>query len=101
MSKTLLETALREALAPEVLEIRDRTEAHADHSGASEGGHYELTVVSRRFEGLPLLDRHRLVYDASAKVPQIHALAIRAWTPQEHAERAASRGAGRGRPVIL
>ncbi|MGK9450668.1 BolA family protein [Acidithiobacillus caldus] len=101
MSKTLLENTLREALVPEVLEVRDRTEAHAGHSGASEGGHYELTVVSRRFEGLSALDRHRLVYDVSARIPHIHALAIRAWTPDEYAQRAARRSTGRSRPVVL
>jgi len=100
MSKTLLEKALRETLAPEILEIRDRTQAHAGHSGADDGGHYELTIVSQRFEGLPPLARHRLVYEASAGIPRIHALAIHARTPAEHAERTASRRGGRDRPTL-
>jgi stress-induced morphogen len=30
------------------------------------GDHFQVTVVSRRFAGLGLVDQHRLVYDALA-----------------------------------
>jgi stress-induced morphogen len=30
------------------------------------GDHFQVTVASPRFEGLPLVDQHRLVYDALA-----------------------------------
>ena len=30
------------------------------------GDHFQVTVTSRRFEGLSLVDQHRLVYDALA-----------------------------------
>ena len=30
------------------------------------GDHFQVTVASRRFEGLSLVDQHRLVYDALA-----------------------------------
>jgi stress-induced morphogen len=30
------------------------------------GDHFHVTVASPRFEGLPLVDQHRLVYDALA-----------------------------------
>ena len=30
------------------------------------GDHFQVTVASRRFEGLPLVDQHRLVYEALA-----------------------------------
>jgi stress-induced morphogen len=36
----------------------------ADRTGA--GDHFQVIVASGRFEGLSLLDQHRLVYDALA-----------------------------------
>ena len=35
-----------------------------DRTGS--GDHFHVTVVSPRFGGLPLVDQHRLVYDALA-----------------------------------
>ena len=73
-------------LAPEVLEIVDESSRHAGHEGAkSGGGHYRLTIVSRRFEGQPARARHRMVYDALGPMmrKEIHALAIKAYAPGE------------------
>lgn len=59
---------------------------HAGHEGAkSGGGHYRLTIVSERFEGLRLVMRHRLVYDSVHDMmhTDIHALAITALAPSE------------------
>lgn len=80
---------MRERLArlePEVVEIYDESGEHVGHAGAqSGGGHYQLTIVSPRFEGRSPLARHRMVYAALAELMQsrIHALAITAWTPAE------------------
>jgi stress-induced morphogen len=44
------------------------------------GDHFQVTVASPRFAGLPLLDQHRLVNEALAKPLQdgtIHELRIR------------------------
>jgi len=74
------------ALDPDSLEIYDESREHAGHAGAqSGGGHYQLTIVSRRFEGRSRVARHRMVYAALAGLMQsrIHALAITAWTPEE------------------
>jgi stress-induced morphogen len=38
--------------------------AVADRTGG--GDHFHVTVVSPRFDGLSLVDQHRLVYDALA-----------------------------------
>lgn len=47
--------------------------------------HYELTVVSKDFEGKGLVERHRMVYAlfGSAVGAEIHALSVKAYTPQE------------------
>lgn len=77
---------LTDALAPTVLELVDESALHAGHAGAaSGGGHYRLKIVSDKFEGLRLVMRHRLVYDAVHPMmhSEIHALAITALTPSE------------------
>lgn len=74
------------ALAPESLEILDESADHAGHEGArGGGGHYRLTIVSRRFAGQPVQARHRMVYDALGALmrKEIHALAIKAYAPGE------------------
>ena len=84
----MIET-IRERLAPldpESLEVFDDSHEHAGHVGARDGGgHYQLVIVSREFAGKPAVARHRLVYQAlSDLMPgRIHALAIRAYTPEE------------------
>ena len=82
--------ALREqaltALAPEHIQLDDDSAEHAGHAGArSGGGHYTLTIVSGRFAGLSRVARHRLVYDTLGELmkTRVHALAIRALTPEE------------------
>ncbi len=48
--------------------------------------HYEATVVSAQFEGLMKIKRHRLIYQALGEhmVADIHALSIKAYTPEEY-----------------
>lgn len=77
---------LATALTPLELEVGDDSHLHAGHPGAaSGGGHYRVRIVSERFEGLRLVMRHRLVYDAVQGMmhTDIHALAINAMTPSE------------------
>ena len=74
------------ALAPERLEITDDSHLHAGHAGAaSGGGHFSVDIVSSGFRGCSTLARHRQVYQAvSGMMPgEIHALSIRARTPEE------------------
>jgi BolA protein len=80
-----IDAALRAALAPTELAVRDDSHLHAGHAGAREGRHFFVRVVSARFDGLSRLARHRLVYDSlQSLIPQgIHALAIEARTPDE------------------
>jgi BolA protein len=73
-------------LAPESLEILDESGKHAGHVGAKGGGgHYQLLIVSQQFSGKPIQLRHRMVYAALGTMMQkeIHALAIRAFAPDE------------------
>lgn len=74
-----------EDLQPSQLAIQDDSALHAGHAGNTGGGHYSLTIVSEAFAGLPLIKRHRLVYDKVGDLMQndIHALSIKAKTPDE------------------
>ena len=81
-----LRERLQAELNPSVLDITDDSHLHAGHAGAaSGGGHYSVKIVSERFEGLRLVMRHRLVYDAVHDMmkAEIHALAITALAPSE------------------
>lgn len=78
-----IRSLLEASLGPCELSIRDDSAAHAGHAGAREGGHFHVQVSSARFRGLPLVARHRLVYDALAPLMGhgIHALSIDARLP--------------------
>lgn len=85
----IIESRLRERVDPIHVEIQDDSARHAGHRGAtSPGGHYRLLVVSKRFEGQTLLERHQLVNDALRDLfgPRIHALSMRTLTPNEWSE---------------
>lgn len=80
---------MRERLAtlePLSLEIRDDSARHAGHAGSrAGGGHFAMTIVSTRFAGKRIMERHRMVYDALGTLMkrEIHALSINAKTPEE------------------
>ena len=52
--------ALLERAFPDATELRVE-----DRTGG--GDHFQVTIASPRFKGLPLLDQHRLVNDALAE----------------------------------
>lgn len=77
-----------EKLKPTSLSLTDVSYKHEGHAGANgiEGGesHFDLEIVSPAFEGLNLVKRHQMVYMILGDVvPKIHALAIKANTPDE------------------
>ena len=73
MSATAPLQALLERAFPDAREL-----SVVDRTGG--GDHFHVTVVSSRFEGLSLVDQHRLVYDALSgplAAGTIHELRIR------------------------
>jgi len=80
---------LEQALKPDKLEIEDESWKHAGHAGVRErgGGHFVVHIVASCFKGKTRIERHRMVNevlgDAFRNV--IHALSIRAQTPEEFA----------------
>jgi BolA protein len=74
------------ALRPEHVEVVDDSHRHAGHAGAADGrGHFTVIIVSNRFAALPVLRRHRLVYEAVGDLmtTDVHALSIHALAPGE------------------
>lgn len=53
-------------------------DSHAERTGATDGTHFELTIVSSQFVGKPLVVRHRMIYETLDDLmkTQIHALKI-------------------------
>jgi len=77
---------MQRALDALYVEVLDESWRHAGHAGAaSGGGHFILLVVSEKFEGVGLLDRHRMVFKELQEEmgSLIHALSVRALTPQD------------------
>jgi BolA family transcriptional regulator, general stress-responsive regulator len=79
MIKAKIELLLMKAFKPVFLRVVDESYKHAGHPGASGGGHYQVTIVSKFFEGKKLLESHRMVYQALEPLKSsIHALSISA-----------------------
>ncbi|MCE9625056.1 MAG: BolA family transcriptional regulator [Deltaproteobacteria bacterium] len=81
-----IEATLREKLKPEVLRVEDDSAKHRGHAGARQGGgHYIVTLVAPAFEGLGLVDQHRLVNEALKDLfgRDIHALALNTYSPTQ------------------
>jgi BolA protein len=75
-----------QSLEPTQLLVEDDSHLHAGHAGAADGrGHFSALIVSKRFAGLRLVQRHQLVYETvgDLMVTDIHALSIRALAPGE------------------
>lgn len=77
---------LTDGLNAENVDVIDESHLHAGHAGAKTGmGHFNVTVIADAFAGKSLIERHRQVYTALGDMMQtdIHALSIKAYTPEE------------------
>lgn len=83
-----LRARIASALPAAEIEVVDDSHLHAGHAGAAGGaGHFTVRLVCAAFDGMPVIARHRLVYDSVRDwMPhRIHALVIQARTPDEAA----------------
>ena len=76
---------LEQSFTPSQLEVIDESHKHAHHSGAhehaAEGGsaesHFHVVIISKKFEGMSRLAKHRAVLDVlKEEVAQIHAFSL-------------------------
>lgn len=88
----LMENMIREklitALNPQTLEIADKSLDHAGHAGmppnGGRGTHFHVKIVSKDFEPLSRIERHRLVHEIlKAEIDQIHALSLNLQSPHD------------------
>ena len=89
----LIRDRLEVALPVAHMEIADESHRHKGHAEAQAGGsHFRLLIVSSTFADCGRIQRHRLVYDALGDAMRrdvIHALSIRALTPDEYEDQTA------------
>jgi BolA protein len=78
---------LAATFAPEQLLVTDESARHAGHTGARPGGesHFDVRIVSEKFQGLTRVERQRRVYAALEAEFRggLHALSLTTLTPAE------------------
>lgn len=77
---------LEAAFSPGLLELTDESHLHIGHAGNQGGGHYRVHIVSAQFAGMNRVARQRAIQQVLHDLypSQIHALSIRAQTPEEY-----------------
>jgi BolA protein len=81
---TEMRSRLQSIFDPLQLELLDEGHLHVGHAGAKDGrGHFRLIIVSEKFAGKNMIQRHRMVYQAMGDLMEtdIHALTIDARIP--------------------
>lgn len=80
---------LQSSLEASVLEVEDVSYQHAGHAAVKDNAnnetHFNVKIVSSKFDGQSLVKRHPMVYDLMNEELQsgLHALSIVAKTPQK------------------
>ena len=76
IAPTIIEDLLKNHFSDAVIQL---------HDYAGDQDHYELTIISYQFEGLSLVKRHQLVYNALGTIvgSNLHALSLKTFTPNE------------------
>lgn len=79
MTADQIKATLEKTIAESRAEVNDLTGG---------GDHFELTIVSDKFAGLGMVQRHQMIYGALkvAATEEIHALSIKAYTLDEWAK---------------
>lgn len=85
--QTEMEALLAAAFPDSTITLTNDSAAHHGHSGDDGSGesHFSLTITSPAFTGVTRLERQRMVNRALGDMPgeRVHALAIKARTPEE------------------
>ena len=81
-----IKSRLKKTIAIDHLTIMDDTGKHLRHQHYDGGRHFKIIIVSSTFEGVSLLDRHKLVYlalDGMIK-NEIHAIGLKTIATSEY-----------------
>ena len=81
------------AFSPSQLSVVNESHKHAGHAAMKDYAftgetHFAVTIVSESFAGRSRIDRHRMVHEVLAEelAGPVHALAVKAKTPDEAAD---------------
>ncbi|KAI3831283.1 hypothetical protein MKX03_034069 [Papaver bracteatum] len=79
---------LQSSLEASILEVEDVSYQHAGHAAVKDNAeetHFNVKIVSSKFDGQSLVKRHRMVYELLNDELQsgLHAISIVAKTPEE------------------
>lgn len=84
----VMKEKLKRELTPYHLELEDDSFRHAGHAGANPEGesHFQLLIVSDKFEGVSRVQRQRMVYEVLAEElkSRVHALVLKTLTLKEY-----------------
>jgi len=87
VAKVMKEKLERE-FSPYILKLEDESYRHAGHAGANPEGesHFQLLIVSDKFDGVSRVQRQRMVYDVLAveMKERVHALVLKTLTQKEY-----------------
>lgn len=85
--ETAITVKLAESFAPTQLRVENQSDSHSGPRGRE--SHFKVVVVSERFAGQSLVQRHRAIHEALAEQLRagVHALSIEALTPEQWAAR--------------
>jgi BolA family transcriptional regulator, general stress-responsive regulator len=82
-----LKNLIEQRFAPLDMAIEDQSARHSGHAGAQPEGetHFHIRIVSRAFEGVSRVARHRAVTELLAAEFEsgLHALSLELRTPEE------------------
>jgi BolA protein len=96
--RSRIESKLRDAFAPQVLEVVDDSERHRGHAGWREGGetHFRVHMVASAMAGKSRIERQRAVNRCLADelASSVHALTMDLHAPEDTTRSAADRGPG-------
>jgi BolA protein len=81
-----IKSRLKKTIAIDHLTIMDDTGKHLRHQHYDGGRHFKIIIVSSTFEGVSLLDRHKLVYQALNGMIKndIHAIGLKTIATSEY-----------------
>ena len=81
-----IKSRLKKTMTIDHLTIMDDTGKHLQHQHYDGGRHFQIKIVSSAFEGLSLLDRHKLVYQALDGMikNEIHAIGLKTIATSEY-----------------
>ncbi len=88
LTREALQALLAPALPGARFDMRDDTHKHLEHNIEVDhhGAHFFVKIVWKGFEGMPRLNRHRLLFGLLAQqwnAKQIHSLSLRLMTEEE------------------